>query len=353
MAKHKLGIIGYGNMGAWHAKNIRERIEGLCVSIIYDINERRRDKAREDGFLVCETVEEIFESDVDIVVIATPNNFHKDYSVRALLGGKNVVCEKPVCLNMDELDEIFYAAGKSGKLFTAHYNRRWDYDYNIVKKILKDDMIGKPYRIYSRLCSNRNIPSDWRTQKIAGGGYLYDWGAHIIDQALMLFDTLPVSVFADLKHLYQEQVDDSFSVVLKWANGLTMHLLADSWTFIKEARWHLTGLDGTAIVNNWNSNNEGKIIRTTVKEISWEDGCVYTENGLSRTMWPRPKNETLELPLPEIEVPKWKEFYMNVMDCIEGKAEPLITQTHIRNVQVILDACFKSAEKNEVIPLSF
>ena len=51
--KHKLGIIGYGTMGSWHAANVRDRIEDLDVSLVYDINEQKMIKAREDGFATC------------------------------------------------------------------------------------------------------------------------------------------------------------------------------------------------------------------------------------------------------------------------------------------------------------
>ena len=89
--KHKLGIIGYGTMGSWHAENVRDRIADLDVGAVYDIDQKRREKAREDGFCVYDTVEELFKTDIDLVVIATPNNFHKYYSVMAMENGKNVV----------------------------------------------------------------------------------------------------------------------------------------------------------------------------------------------------------------------------------------------------------------------
>ena len=139
--KRKLGIIGYGTMGSWHAENVRKRIGGLDVALVYDINPVKREKARADGFETCETAEELLQSDVDLVVIATPNNFHKDYSVRALDSGKNVVCEKPVCMNMQELDQIEEAVERSGKLFTVHFNRRWDVDYNIMRDVLAQNLV--------------------------------------------------------------------------------------------------------------------------------------------------------------------------------------------------------------------
>ena len=261
--KYKLGIIGYGTMGSWHAANVRDRIRDLDVALVYDINPEKREKARVEGFATCETAEELLQSDVDLVVIATPNNFHKDYCVRALDSGKNVVCEKPVCMNMEELDEIYAAQARSGKLFTVHFNRRWDVDYNIIKDVLAQNLVGKPHQVYSRLFSNRNIPGDWRTVKKSGGGFLYDWGVHMIDQVLQLFGN-PISVYADLKYIYQPEVDDAIRLDLKYPGNLSVHIVADSWTFINEARWHISGDDGTATVYDW-FGRTGKIVRANVR----------------------------------------------------------------------------------------
>ena len=347
---HKLGIIGYGTMGSWHAVNVRNRIRDLDIGLVYDINPEKRGKARAEGFATCETAEELLQSDVDVVLVATPNNFHKDYCVRALESGKNVVCEKPVCMNMQELDEIFAAAERSGKLFTVHFNRRWDVDYNIVKDVLAQNLVGKPYQVYSRLFSNRNIPGDWRTVKASGGGFLFDWGIHMIDQVLQLFGN-PVSVHADLKNIYQPEVDDAIRLDLKYPGNLSVHIIADSWTFINEARWHISGDDGTAIVYDW-FGRTGKIVRANVKSVDWAQGCVYTENGLSRSMWPRPQSEVTEMELPvRKDLPWWEQFYENVIDSIEGKATQFVTHEDIRASLAVVMAAFESAEKQCVVAL--
>ena len=349
--KHKLGIIGYGTMGSWHATNVRDRIRDLDIGLVYDINPEKREKARLEGFNTCETAEELLHSDVDIVLVATPNNFHKGYCVRALDSGKNVVCEKPVCMNMHELDEIFAAAERSGKLFTVHFNRRWDVDYNIVKDVLAQNLIGKPYQVYSRLFSNRNIPGDWRTVKASGGGFLFDWGIHMIDQVLQLFGN-PISVHADLKKIYQPEVDDAIRLDLKYPGNLSVHIIADSWTFINEARWHLSGDDGTAIVYDW-FGRKGKIVRANVKTVDWTQGCVYTENGLSRSMWPRPQSEVTEMELPvRKDLPWWEQFYENVIDSIEGKTTQFVTHEQIRASLAVVMAAFESAENQCVVELN-
>ena len=105
--ERKLGIIGYGGIGVWHAENIKNRISGLKVGGVYDIDEKRRKKARLDGYETYDSAEELLHSDVDLILVATPNNFHKKYCIQALNCGKNVVCEKPVCLNMQELNHMF------------------------------------------------------------------------------------------------------------------------------------------------------------------------------------------------------------------------------------------------------
>ena len=156
--KHKAGIIGYGNMGSWHAENINSRIEDLEVVAIYDIEEERKALARENGLIVYESVEELYKSDVDLIIVATPNNFHKQYCIDAMRAGKNVVCEKPACMDCEELEEVIRVSEETGKLYTVHQNRRFDSDYATMKEIIDKEMLGKLYFLDSRLYSKRRQP---------------------------------------------------------------------------------------------------------------------------------------------------------------------------------------------------
>ena len=104
----------------------------------FDIRPEALDKAREMGLYAYESLDEVLnDPEVDIVTIATPNNFHKPLAIKALRAGKeNVISEKPVTLNAAELEEIIAVRDETGKLFSVHQNRRWDKDYAIIKKIL-------------------------------------------------------------------------------------------------------------------------------------------------------------------------------------------------------------------------
>ncbi len=172
----KVAVIGYGGQGAWHCAQILKS-DVVSLSGIYDIKESRRNAAERDGIFVYESNEAIFADDlVDIVVVATPNDVHEALVVSALRWGKNVICEKPVALSVEEFDRMTEAAEMSGKLFTVHQNRRWDVDFLACRGVVNSGEIGDVIRIESRIHGSRGIPSDWRCQKAPGGGMILDWG---------------------------------------------------------------------------------------------------------------------------------------------------------------------------------
>lgn len=351
---YKLGVIGYGNMGSWHCENVDSRIENLSVGAVYDIDPARRELARTNGFFVCETEDEFFGSDVDIILVATPNSFHKDHCIKAMMSGKNVVSEKPACLSCEELEEIIGVSEKTGKLYTVHQNRRFDNDFAIIKNIINSDVVGKQFYLNSRLYGNRGFANaGWKSIYEAGGGLLYDWGIHMIDQALCLYENdKPISVYAELQKVRMKDVDDVCRVTITFESGMVVQVIADLWCYVQEARWHLEGSDGSAIIYKW-LEDDGKIVRAKNQNINWEEGCVYTPNGMSTTMWPRASHDLEELPLPiPDKMPRWEDFYENVIDAIEGKATQIVTHTQIRNDMKVLMAAFESARENKVVALN-
>ena len=91
---YKMGIVGYGGMGSWHHRKLADFRE-IEVTAAYDIKEERRKLAMENGLAVYQSLEEILADEaIDIILIATPNNFHKEYAVKALRAGKNVMLPK-------------------------------------------------------------------------------------------------------------------------------------------------------------------------------------------------------------------------------------------------------------------
>lgn len=346
--KYTLAIIGYGGMGSWHAANIRERITDITVKGALDIREEAQEKVENDGLVVYETLDELLsDSEIDIVTIATPNDSHKDYVIACLHAGKHVVCEKPVTMNVKELEEIMKVSKETGKLFSVHHNRRWDKDYNIIKKILSDGQIGKPYFIESRVQGSRGAMHGWRSYKINGGGMVLDWGVHLLDQVMLLNETPVVSVGAHLFSIFSDEVDDNIKIFIRFEDGVSVVLEMSTNCFINHPRWHVTCTDGTAVVENWKC--DGKIVKLgTDSKMEWADDIVYTEAGPTRTMAPRPIHTTTELPLPEVET-DWAEYYKNIIDVLSNDAELLVKPEQVLRVMQVIDLIFKADEAGTAI----
>ena len=159
---HKMGIIGYGGMAGWHHENSK-RIKDFAVVAAHDINPDRLAAAKERGLQPYANLNDFLKDDsFDLVLVATPNNFHKPMVIAALEAGKNVICEKPVAMCIDDFDAMWETSKKTGKLFTVHQNRRWDRDFRIVKKAIETGLVGKPYTIESRVMGQNGVMHGWR-----------------------------------------------------------------------------------------------------------------------------------------------------------------------------------------------
>lgn len=338
---YKLAIVGYGGMGSWHHKNIMEHVSGIEVVIACDIREEVRETAINNQISFTTSLSDILDNkDIDIVTIATPNNFHKEIAIKCLESGKNVICEKPVTMNSKELVEIMAVAKKTNKLFSIHQNRRWDKDYVTIKKILEENTIGKPYYIESRVQGSRRSLHGWRGYKVNGGGMVYDWGIHLIDQLLALSDSPVTSINAHLFSIFSEEVDDNFKVMFRFENGLSALVEIATNCFITQPRWHMSCTDGTAIIENWDC--DGKIVKLSSDEkMEWDNDIVYTSAGPTRTMAPRPVHTTAQLELPKVTT-DWSNYYKNIVDVLDGKAELIVKPEQALRVMNVIDAIFAS-----------
>lgn len=347
MSERKTGIavIGFGGMGSWHCNTIK-RIEDLELRGIYDILEERRLAAEEQGIHAYDSMEELLsDPSIMVVTVAIPNQLHKPVCIRAMEAGKNVVCEKPVALNHEELEEMIAAAKANKVLFTVHQNRRWDEDYLTMKRIYDEGTLGKVFRIESRVHGSRGIPGDWRNQKECGGGMVLDWGVHLLDQIMQMIDKKVVSIYSELSYVTNENCDDGFTVTLKFEDDLTVVVEVGTSNFINLPRWYMLGENGSAIIHDWNLN--GKIVMVS----DWEkrDAVpVVTAAGLTKTMAPRTEETIKEYPLPCVES-DIREFYQNVMSAISGEEEQRIKHHELLRVMKLMEAIFESAEKNVVI----
>lgn len=341
-----LGIVGYGGMGSFHAA--RAPLAGVTVAAVCDIREDRCLEAEEKGFRAYRSAEELFrDPSVNTVILSVPNYLHAELCKEAAKAGKHVISEKPAALNVAELDEMEQACRKAGVFLTAHQNRRWDKDMLIVKKAYDEGLLGKLFTIESKLHSANGYMHEWHLYKKFGGGMMYDWGVHLLDQILFMMPGAKIqSLFADIKNVLHEEVDDYFKILLRMDNGITCHIELSTYVIKAQPRWLAAGSKGTMIVEDFGCH--GNIYRTGKMLEKLPPQITETEAGPTRQFAPVPPGGIVTEPLPEI-ASDWGDFFRNVRDVLNGKAESLIKIPEVRRVLSVMEACIESSQTGKSI----
>lgn len=344
--KMRVAIVGYGGMGGWHADHLLKS-DVAELAGIFDIRKDRCELAESRGIHVYPSYRALLQDEsVELVTVAVPNDAHEDVTVKALNAKKNVICEKPVALSLEPLEHMIAAAKENGVLFTTHQNRRWDIDYLAMKKIYDSGELGKVLNIESRIHGSRGIPSDWRGEKRYGGGMLYDWGIHLIDQMLMIFGFENVdSVFCTVDHITNQEVDDGFKLTILFKSGQTATVEMGTYNFIAMPRFYLRAEKGTVLLPRW--NDEPQVVKCT----HWHESEVLPVElaaGLTKTMAPRDELTTETYTLPR-ETSDVHDYYRNFIAAIRGEATQLITHDQMRTDLKVILAAFESAETGRFV----
>lgn len=355
--RKRVGVVGYGGMGQWHVCSIMGRTyvnsihfseSDVCeIAGVYDIDPAKLEKAAAENVPVYESLEAMLaDPTVDIVVIATPNDFHEPIAVQALDAGKNVISEKPVTTSCASLDRMIAAAERNNRLFTVHQNRRLDDYFVEMKKICDEGTVGDIISIESRIHGDHGVPGDWRKTVEHGGGMLYDWGVHMIDQQLYMLGYDVDRVYAHFDYLTGVPVDDGCFVDIFLKSGKFLHTEVCTYNFIHMPLMYMRGRTGTAIYHDW--GDDVHVTRCT----NWGDHDdilpVRAAAGLTKTLAPRGER-TVEQDVFKCPHTDPHDFYRNFCAAIDGKEQQLVTHEQMRVVMKVIEAAFTSAENNCVV----
>jgi predicted dehydrogenase len=155
--------------------------------------------------------------DLDLVVIASPNETHAPLAELAMRAGHNVVVDKPFTITVTEARHLANLAKENHVLLSVFQNRRWDSDFLTIKDAIGHNLLGRIVLFESRIDRFRpDVRDRWRELPGPGAGLLYDLGPHLIDQTLLLFG-IPDTVQATLARQRDgARTDDFFQLVLRY-----------------------------------------------------------------------------------------------------------------------------------------
>ena len=338
----RMGILGFGGMGNWHANNAI-KVDGVKIVSAHDIDPARLQAAREMGLKAYDSREDFLaDPDINFVLVATPNHLHKSFCIEALRAGKNTMCEKPVTLSVADLDGIVAVSEETGLLFTVHQNRRWDRDYQVMRKVVEAGTLGNVYSIESKVFGNNAKFHGWRAYPQYGGGMVLDWGVHLMDHFTFMYQDRRIkTVFAQLFSLANPGVDDLFKVELVFEGGPSVHVQVGTYGLRKPPRFFVVGDLGTLTVDDFSGEKGGiTVVKHTIDELG--NVIITTNAGPTRTMapWPDECFDQLELPKPE---KSWTSLYENLVGVMNGTAELIVTPKSVRRTMQVLEAVFESA----------
>jgi myo-inositol 2-dehydrogenase/D-chiro-inositol 1-dehydrogenase len=191
----RMGVIGVGRIGRMHADLLARQVPGASVSVVHDPLEAvARDVAETLGVAAAADVGDLLSADdVDAVAICSSTETHADLIVAAAGAGKAIFCEKPVSLDLAEVDRALAAVDESGVAFQIGFNRRFDPAHASVAAAVADGTIGEPQLV--RISSRDPAPPSFDYVRSSGGIFL-DMTIHDFDMARFVTGSEVVEVFA-------------------------------------------------------------------------------------------------------------------------------------------------------------
>jgi predicted dehydrogenase len=287
----RLGIIGMGNMGKFHADYLINKKVARCeLTAVSDAFPANLERYKQ--FKTYEKSEQLIRcGELDAVIIATPHYLHTSIGIDALQNGLHVLVEKPISVHKADCDRLL-AAHRGGKqVFAAMFQQRNEPKYRKLKSLIQNGELGEITRVSW-------IMTDWfRTEAYyASGGWRATWkgegGGVLLNQCPHNLDMLswlvgrPARVrgFCQLGRFHNIEVEDNVTAYLEWPNGATGVFITSTGEAPGTNRLELVGERGKVTLEN----NKISFIRNEISMLQY--------SKTSKAGFARPEFWNIEVP---------------------------------------------------------
>ncbi len=190
----------------------------------------------------------IADDDVDLVVIASPHSTHADLCAKALEAGKDVYCEKPLALNLEELQRVETALADSGNSLYLGFNRRHSPMIQEIHTVLSRS--DGPLQIHYRINAGPLSDSHWYSNRLEGGRFVGEV-CHFIDTCSALVGDLPVRASTLIAQTAGKR--DSYHALIEYTDGSTASILYSSDCHPDTPKEHceILGRGHTVVLDNY------------------------------------------------------------------------------------------------------
>ncbi|OGV46445.1 MAG: hypothetical protein A2017_02040 [Lentisphaerae bacterium GWF2_44_16] len=260
MAKYRVGVIALKMGAPWARAAASNPLTELTM--VYDKNYDRNDKIdkkffESSGCEILKKEDDIYKAGLDVIIVASPDHFHAEQSIKALSSGSHTICEKPLAPTVAECKKIIAAVKKSGKRFMTGQVCRYAPGFVLAKKLVDEGRIGEMAFIESEYAHDyAKAPGfdNWRNDpKIKREGFI-GGGCHAMDLLRWFAGSpLEVSCYMNRKLLAENKwpTDDTGVAICKFPNEVIGKVFVSvgikrSYTM----RTVISGTRGTIICDN-------------------------------------------------------------------------------------------------------
>jgi predicted dehydrogenase len=338
----RVALLGFGYAGrVFHAPLI-SATAGLTLAAISSRQGSSVASAYPHVDVIPDPLAAVRHPEVDLVVIATPNDTHAPLAEAALRAGKHVVVDKPFTITLAEARALAAISANAGRVLSVFQNRRWDSDFLGIARELAAGRIGEVVELRSEISRYRpQVRDRWRERAGPGAGIWYDLGPHLIDQALVLFGP-PETVLADL------QIQRAGAFAVDWFEAILGYgrrriVLASSMLAAEAGRRFLVRGTGGSLMKRHGDPQEQQLV----------SGQTPGSPG-----WGRDPDPIIlvagEAAAPtEVAVPAGNHlgYYLALRDALRREGESPVTPDQAATVMAIIEAGMRSADEGRrVIP---
>lgn len=339
------GITSYGMSGKlFHAPFIDAHPGFELVAIVERHNEDS--KERYPNATIFRSVEELCKDErLNLIIVNTPTHLHYEHVKIALQAGKNVLVEKPFTITVKEAEELTALAKERGLNLTIYQNRRYDGDYDAVKKVVDSNILGELREVEIRY--DRYRPAyggkPHKEGNLPGAGIIYDLSPHLVDQVLQLFGW-PEAIFADVWKMRDDVAVPDYFEILFYYDRKRVRIKATCIARETDHAYILHGMKGSFLQHRSDKQEQELLAGTKPSIQSWcppssqPDGILHTDiDGVAE------RREQTSSP------GNYMGLFSDLHDFYSGKrSNPIPPEDGIRTIKVI-EAAMKSAKEGVVV----
>jgi predicted dehydrogenase len=344
----RVGLAGFGLAGrVFHAPLI-SAVDGLELAAVVERSTRLAEKTY-PGIATYASLEAMLgDASIELIVVATPNPSHAPLALEALEAGRHVVVDKPVAITSAEIAALIERSRNAGRLLIPFHNRRWDSDFQTLRKLLLEQKLGHVVSLESTFDRWRQLPRTnlWRESGGPGSGILLDLGTHLADQALQIFG-LPEAVSAEVVCERDSAAsNDAFTLRLHYP-GLIATLSANCLASLPRPRYTVRGTEGNFVKHGLDPQEARLKENPHIPAEGWGEEPESAWGTLATVA------DGIDSPPVARAVPSipgdYRRYYAGVRNAILGQAEPPVQPIDAWRTARVLEWAEESSRERRAI----